>query len=90
VADKDPVKPATPLSTLTDAGVGACHSPSTARKVSLIRLPGSQDEYWLGFDNFSAITRYNHSNLYAMAVFQLSQEIKRLSEEPGRQAIARD
>lgn len=45
-------------------------------KATLVTLEGSAGpEYWLGFRNFYAITRYNRSALYAMAVHQLSEAI---------------
>lgn len=45
---------------------------------SVIRLDSTQGpEYWVGAHNFYVIMRYNPSPLYAMAVYQLSQEIER-------------
>jgi len=47
---------------------------SPAKLLKLQQL--DSDEYWVYLDNFYSITRYNHSPLYAMAVFQLSEKIK--------------
>ena len=46
---------------------------ATATPITLEASNGKQ--YWLGFQNYYAITRYNLSKMYAMAVFQLSQAI---------------
>ena len=50
------------------------------RTVSPMVLNGKNgEEFWIGLNNFYVITRYNHSKLYAMAVFQLSETLRRNS-----------
>ncbi|MCE9679013.1 lytic murein transglycosylase B [Shewanella sp. AS1] len=39
-------------------------------------IQAEQTDYWLGLNNFYVITRYNRSPLYAMAVYQFSQQLK--------------
>ena len=45
-------------------------------KAQLLTLEGDEGpEYWVGFHNFFVITRYNRSVMYALAAYQLGQEI---------------
>lgn len=53
--------------------------PNNNLKVKIVQLDSKfSTEYWLGFHNFDVIKRYNQSDLYAMAVYQLSYYIKTL------------
>ncbi|MEP0356309.1 MAG: lytic murein transglycosylase B [Paraglaciecola sp.] len=49
--------------------------PDTSVKLFEFKQPNNK-EYWVGLKNFYVITRYNHSPLYAMAVFQFSEQLK--------------
>jgi membrane-bound lytic murein transglycosylase B len=52
------------------------------QKFKIIQLQGTHgSEYWVGLNNFEVIKRYNPSNLYAMAVYQLSYYITSLREK---------
>ena len=50
-------------------------SPKTATFIEL-PTPRQPTEYWLGYQNYYAITRYNRSTFYAMSVVQLAEAIK--------------
>ncbi|HRE55548.1 MAG TPA: lytic murein transglycosylase B [Candidatus Competibacter sp.] len=69
--------PQTSVASLRARGITPQGSVNDAQAALLLELQaGDGPEYWLGFHNFYVITRYNHSQLYAMAVYQLSQEIR--------------
>ena len=69
-------KPAQDLKTLFESGVSVFNEYPLNQNSALLELElKAGNEYWVGFDNFYVITRYNHSPLYAMAVYQLSQAI---------------
>ena len=61
---------------LRELGIAA-NGLTPQEKAALFRLEGEHGiEYWLGLHDFYVITRYNRSHMYALAVFQLSEEIK--------------
>jgi len=75
-------KPHTVLDALRHDGITPQQAMPDELVAALLELE-QQDgpEYWLDFDNFYAITRYNHSPLYAMAVYQLSEAIRKAYEQ---------
>ena len=74
------IKPAQALGELRQQGVRVENDDTAlaARPAALIDLvaPDRPTEYWIGFDNFYVITRYNRSSFYAMSVFQLAEALR--------------
>jgi membrane-bound lytic murein transglycosylase B len=81
VGGKRPIEPRSSVSDLLAAGVDLVDAQAADTRAALIKLDGDGPEYWVTYPNFYAITRYNHSNLYALAAYQLSQAI---AAEPTR------
>ncbi|TXH68036.1 MAG: lytic murein transglycosylase B [Thiothrix sp.] len=74
--NEKPVKPKLSLPALAAEGIAPVSALRTGQ-ANLIMLDGAAgNEFWLGGTNFYVITRYNHSNKYAMAVHQLAQAIR--------------
>lgn len=70
--------PQTPLEQFTALGYAPTAPVDPSLPAELLTLDGANGpEYWLTFQNFYVITRYNRSPLYAMAVTQLADAIAR-------------
>ena len=50
---------------------------------------GDGKEFWLVFNNFEVITRYNNSDYYAMSVFQLAEALKEARKVQSRTTMRR-
>jgi len=61
----------------------------TDAPVVLIAADELDGVHWrVGYQNFYTITRYNHSALYAMAVYELADAVKRRSADIEPQSAA--
>jgi membrane-bound lytic murein transglycosylase B len=51
-------------------------------------IPGKPAEYWLGYQNYYTITRYNKDTSYSMSVFMLAEDLRgRIDAESLRERI---
>ena len=76
-AVNDSLKPKRNAGELKALGVKPTQAIADDKPASLVKLEGDQGtEFWLGEYNYYVITRYNHSRLYAMAVYQLSEALR--------------
>jgi membrane-bound lytic murein transglycosylase B len=70
------IEPVKTLGELRALGWSSTDALAAEQPVTAFRLEAdSGPQYWLGLPNFYAITRYNRSVMYAMAVHQLSEAL---------------
>lgn len=77
----DSLKPKHTVASLAEKGYKPVEAlpEQTANAVYLDGKKGA--EFWIGLKNYYVITRYNHSRLYAMSVWQLSQQIAEAKQQ---------
>lgn len=66
------------------------HLPGDAPAALIALQDKDGTAYWLGLHNFYVITRYNRSPLYAMAVYQLGEAIRKARDARDLQAAGND
>ncbi|RRC98554.1 lytic murein transglycosylase B [Amphritea balenae] len=72
----DGLKPSLTLNEWSERGIKTRKGLNADSKATLMRLEAKGEfQHWFGLHNFYVITRYNHSRLYAMAVYELSQAV---------------
>lgn len=71
-------RPKFSVSAIAEKGYRSAMAVEPDRAAAVLKLEQERSwDYWLTFDNFYVITRYNRSPMYAMAVLQLSEEIRK-------------
>ncbi len=71
------LKPSVSRDEAAAAGLSLDNLPADAEMFNVFSLEQRhENELWLGQQNFYAITRYNHSQMYAMAVVDLAEAIR--------------
>jgi membrane-bound lytic murein transglycosylase B len=75
-------KPSISVAEWQDLGFKSSTEVAADMPAAVIKLVQEErNSYWLVYKNFYVITRYNRSPRYAMAIFDLSQEIKKGKEQ---------
>jgi len=70
-------KPSLTVAELAAGGFAPLEEMPADLRATVVRLEEEdRDSYWITFDNFYVITRYNRSPLYAMAVYELSEAVR--------------
>ena len=86
--DPDGLEPRYTLEQLAARGYTPATPVTGTPKATLFTLDGVDGkEYWIGFNNFHAITRYNNSRHYAMAVYELAEAIAGRDPLAARNAL---
>ena len=79
------VQPAIKVSEWKKSGIAPAQRLAGQTPVIALEFDGANGlEYWMGLQNFYTITRYNRSPMYAMAVYDLSLEIKQAMQKAGK------